>query len=162
MKCIIEGVLNLFEGQNAACPQSAAIAIAAAGFLAGVVVAFAISACICRCKKSGSKAHQGRRREQPKFERTHPAPADGSIEIYVGNLSYDLTEEILRKEFEAYGKVNSARIITNRFNGKSKGFGFIHMPNRAEADAAIAALSDKDILGRRLRCNEAKNVEERK
>ncbi|MBO5643005.1 MAG: RNA-binding protein [Kiritimatiellae bacterium] len=84
------------------------------------------------------------------------------MEIYVGNLSYDLTEEILRKEFEAYGKVNSARIITNRFNGKSKGFGFIHMPNRAEADAAIAALSDKDILGRRLRCNEAKNVEERK
>ncbi len=166
MKCIIEGVLNLFEGQNAACPQSAAIAIAAAGFLAGVVITIIISACICRCRckkqASGSKSHQSRRREQPKFEKTHPAPADGSIEIYVGNLSYDLTEEILRKEFEAYGKVNSARIITNRFNGKSKGFGFIHMPNRAEADAAIAALSDKDILGRRLRCNEAKNVEERK
>ena len=166
MKCIMEGALALFQGQNAACPQSAAIAIAAAGFIAGFVLAIVISAfiCRCRCKKQsfGSKSHQSHRRNQPKFEKTHPAPADGSIEIYVGNLSYDLTEDILRKEFEAYGKVNSARIITNRYNGKSKGFGFVHMPNRAEADAAVAALSDKDILGRRLRCNEAKNVEERK
>ena len=93
-----------------------------------------------------------------KFEKRHPAPADGSIEIYVGNLSYDLTEDQLRKEFEAYGKVNSARIITNRYNGKSKGFGFVHMPNRAEVDAALKALSDKEILGRKLKCNEAKNV----
>ncbi|MBR1921260.1 MAG: RNA-binding protein [Kiritimatiellae bacterium] len=80
------------------------------------------------------------------------------MEIYVGNLSYDLTEEQLRKEFEAFGTVNSARIITNRINGRSKGFGFVHMPNRAEVDAAVKALSDKEILGRRLRCNEAKNV----
>ena len=93
-----------------------------------------------------------------KFQKRHPAPADGSIEIYVGNLSYDLTEERLRKEFEAYGVVNSARIITNRYTNKSKGFGFVHMPNRAEADAAVKALSDKDILGRKLKCNEAKNL----
>jgi RNA recognition motif-containing protein len=97
-------------------------------------------------------------RTEQKFEKTHPAPADGSIEIYVGNLSYDLTEDQLRKEFEAFGKVNSARIITNRYNGKSKGFGFIHMPNREEVDAALKALSDKEILGRKLKCNEAKNV----
>ena len=104
---------------------------------------------------------QGQRRQErgePKFEKTHPAPADGSIEIYVGNLSYDLTEEQLRKEFEAFGKVTYARIITNRYNGRSKGFGFVHMPNRAEVDAAVKALSDKEILGRKLKCNEAKNV----
>ena len=69
-----------------------------------------------------------------------------------------MTEDQLRKEFEAFGKVNSARLITNRFNGKSKGFGFVQMPDRAEAEKAIAALNDKDILGRRLKCNEAKNL----
>ena len=110
----------------------------------------------CKCGKKQNQRRQDR--GEPKFEKTHPAPADGSIEIYVGNLSYDLTEDQLRKEFEAYGKVNSARIITNRYNGKSKGFGFVHMPNRAEVDAALKALSDKEILGRKLKCNEAKNV----
>ncbi|MDD2455242.1 MAG: RNA-binding protein [Kiritimatiellae bacterium] len=79
------------------------------------------------------------------------------VEIYVGNLSYDMTEAHMRKEFERYGAVKSARIISNRFNHKSKGFGFVEMPNREEAEAAIKALHDKDILGRKLRVNEAKN-----
>jgi RNA recognition motif-containing protein len=79
------------------------------------------------------------------------------IEIYVGNLSYDMTEAQLRKEFERYGAVKSARIIENRFNHKSKGFGFVEMLVRSEAEAAIRATHDKDILGRRLRVNEAKN-----
>ena len=87
--------------------------------------------------------------------RPHQPPADGSIEIYVGNLNYEMTDEMLRKEFEPYGTVNSARIIVNRFNGKSKGFGFVHMPNRAEVEAAIAGLSDREVLGRRLKCNVA-------
>ena len=83
---------------------------------------------------------------------------DGScVEIYVGNLSYDMTEAQMRKEFERYGAVKSSRIITNRFNSKSKGYGFIEMPNRPEAEAAIKALHDKDTLGRKLRVNEAKN-----
>ena len=69
-----------------------------------------------------------------------------------------MTEDQLRQEFEAYGKVNSARLIINRFNGKSKGFGFVQMPNREEAERAVAALNDKDILGRRMKCNEAKNL----
>ena len=73
-------------------------------------------------------------------------------------MSYDLTDDQLRKEFEAYGTVNSARVITNRYNNKSKGFGFVHMPNRDEADAAVAALNDKEILGRKMKCNEARNV----
>ncbi|MEI7900993.1 MAG: RNA-binding protein [bacterium] len=79
------------------------------------------------------------------------------MEIYVGNLSYDMSEAQMRKEFERYGTVKSARIISNGFNHKSKGFGFVEMPNRAEAERAIKALHDKDILGRKLRVNEAKN-----
>ncbi len=87
-----------------------------------------------------------------------PSGGDGDcVEIYVGNLSYDMSEAQMRKEFERYGEVKSARIITNRFNHKSKGFGFVEMPNRPEAEAAIKALHDKDILGRKLRINEAKN-----
>jgi len=79
------------------------------------------------------------------------------VEIYVGNLSYDMTEAQMRKEVEKLVAVKSARIIANRFNHKSKGFGFVEMPNRPEAEAAIKVLHDKDILGRKLRVNEAKN-----
>lgn len=94
----------------------------------------------------------GTREGQPEFY------GDGTcVEIYVGNLSYDMTEAQMRKEFEKYGAVKSARIISNRFNHKSKGFGFVEMPIRVEAEAAIKALHDKDILGRKLRVNEAKN-----
>ena len=94
----------------------------------------------------------GTREGQPEFY------GDGDcVEIYVGNLSYDMTEAHMRKEFEKFGVVKSARIISNRFNHKSKGFGFVEMPNRPEAEAAIKALHDKDILGRKLRVNEAKN-----
>lgn len=94
----------------------------------------------------------GTREGQPEFY------GDGEcVEIYVGNLSYDMSEAQMRKEFEKFGAVKSARIISNRFNHKSKGFGFVEMPNRPEAEAAIKALHDKDILGRKLRVNEAKN-----
>lgn len=159
MNCI-SGALELFKTNSCA-----AWTIAIAAFVLGVLVMCAICRIFRPCgKNNGSCGYgkkQGQRRQErgePKFEKTHPAPADGSIEIYVGNLSYDLTEEQLRKEFEAYGKVTYARIITNRYNGRSKGFGFVHMPNRAEVDAAVKALSDKEILGRKLKCNEAKNV----
>ena len=158
MNCI-SGALELFK--TSPCP---AWTIAIVAFVAGILAECALCRIFGPCRKGdackfGKK--QGQRRQdrgEPKFEKTHPAPADGSIEIYVGNLSYDLTEEQLRKEFEAYGKVTYARIITNRYTGRSKGFGFVHMPNREEVDAAVKALSDKEILGRRLKCNEAKNV----
>ena len=159
MNCI-NGALELFKTNSCA-----AWTIAIAAFVLGALVMCSICRIFRPCGKNngscGSGKKQGQRRQErgePKFEKTHPAPADGSIEIYVGNLSYDLTEEQLRKEFEAYGKVTYARIITNRYNGRSKGFGFVHMPNRAEVDAAVKALSDKEILGRKLKCNEAKNV----
>ena len=160
-KSCIDGVLALFSGDT----SCAAMTVAVASFVLGALVAGLLGRLFCR--GCGGAAAQPAKRHQPAqrgdekpFEKRkpHPAPADGSVEIYVGNLSYDMTEEQLRKEFEAYGKVNSARLITNRFNGKSKGFGFVQMPDRAEAERAIAALNDKDILGRRLKCNEAKNL----
>ena len=159
-------ICNLFKGDNLV----PTLIVAFASFLVGLLVELVICKATCSCKngkmgaRPAAKAHP-RAEKKPdakggddKFEKRHPAPADGSIEIYVGNLSYDLTEDQLRKEFEAYGTVNSARIITNRYNNKSKGFGFVQMPNRPEAEAAVKALNDKDILGRKLKCNEAKNL----
>lgn len=87
-------------------------------------------------------------------------PAKGPkevIEIYVGNLSYDMKDAQLRKAFAKYGTVKSARVIENRHNHKSKGFGFVEMIYRPEAEAAIKALHDKVVMGRRLRVNEARN-----
>ena len=79
------------------------------------------------------------------------------VEIYVGNLSYDMNDRQLRDAFGKYGAVKSARVVENRHNKRSKGFGFVEMPNRPEAEAAIKALHDRDVMGRRLRVNEAKN-----
>ena len=160
MKCI-EKMIALFEGQT----QCEAIGIAVVAFVLGMVVMCLLCKLFGPCgKKSGKKPadkkQAAKKGEEKPFEKRkpHPAPADGSVEIYVGNLSYDMTEDQLRKEFEAYGKVNSARLITNRFNGKSKGFGFVQMPDRAEAEKAVAALNEKDIMGRKMKCNEAKNL----
>ena len=81
----------------------------------------------------------------------------GVVELYVGNLSYDMTEAHFRKEFERFGVVKSARIISHRTTGKSKGYGFVEMPHRKEAMIAIKNLNNRDILGRKLRVNEARN-----
>jgi RNA recognition motif-containing protein len=154
----MDSILELFKGETL-LPVSI---VAVAAFLLGLVVELVVCKCFFCSKNAKNTIPANKKKlikpDSSKFEKRHPAPADGSIEIYVGNLSYDLTEDVLRKEFEDYGKVNSARIITNRFNNRSKGFGFVHMPNKAEADAAVKALSDKEILGRKLKCNEAKNV----
>ena len=103
----------------------------------------------------------GQRRQRDNGRRRQPqAPSGGGtggIEIYAGNLSYEMTEQELGKLFEEYGAVASARIITNRFNGKSKGYGFVEMGNRGEAQAAMKALNGREIRGRRIVVNEAKN-----
>lgn len=78
------------------------------------------------------------------------------VEIYVGNLSYDMNDNQLRKEFERFGVVKSARVITHRTNNKSKGYGFVEMPHRKEALIAIKALENAEVLGRRIRVNEAR------
>jgi len=78
------------------------------------------------------------------------------VNIYVGNLSYDLTEADLQEAFQAFGQVASASIIKDKFSGRSRGFGFVEMPTDDEAKAAIAGLNDKDLKGRALRVNEAR------
>ena len=78
------------------------------------------------------------------------------MNIYVGNLADDLTEDELRQSFEAHGQVTSARIIKDKFSGRSRGFGFVEMPDNKEAEAAIGALNDSELKGQKLRVNEAR------
>jgi len=80
--------------------------------------------------------------------------------VYVGNLSFDSTEDSLRGLFEQYGTVHSANVITDRNTGRSRGFGFVEMDTEG-ADAAIAALDGTDFDGRPLKVNEAKPRESR-
>jgi RNA recognition motif-containing protein len=78
------------------------------------------------------------------------------MNIYVGNLSWNMTEQELQDLFTPYGEVVSAKIVTDKFkNNRSKGFGFVEMPNDAEANAAIAALHESDVQGRNLVVNQA-------
>ena len=83
------------------------------------------------------------------------------MNIYVGNLPYGIDRDELRATFAAFGEVSSARIVTDRETNKSKGFGFVEMPNDAEARNAIAELNGKDIGGRKAVVNEARPREER-
>lgn len=78
------------------------------------------------------------------------------MNIYVGNLAYSVTEDELREAFAAFGAVESASLITDKFTGDSKGFGFVEMPNNSEADAAIKGLNEQPLKGRPLRVNQAK------
>jgi len=78
------------------------------------------------------------------------------MNIYVGNLAYSVTEEDLRKAFEAFGQVASANVIRDQFSDRSKGFGFVEMPESSEAQAAISGLNGKELNGRTLNVNEAK------
>jgi RNA recognition motif-containing protein len=81
--------------------------------------------------------------------------------IFVGNLSFDATEDAVRGLFERYGVVNSARIMTDRETGRSRGFAFVEMANEAEADQAITALNGYSMDGRALNVNEARPKPER-
>jgi RNA recognition motif-containing protein len=78
------------------------------------------------------------------------------MNIYVGNLAYSVTEDDLREAFAAFGEVASANVITDKFTGQSKGFGFVEMPNNSEADAAIKALNDTALKGRNVKVNQAR------
>lgn len=77
------------------------------------------------------------------------------MDIYVGNLAYSTNDESLRSAFSAYGEVASARVVSDRMTGRSKGFGFVEMPDRAQAQAAIDALNGKELDSRTLRVNES-------
>ena len=83
------------------------------------------------------------------------------MNIYVGNLSYGMSEDELRDAFAAYGDVSSVKILTDRETGRSRGFGFVEMPNQSEGEAAITQLNGKELGGRTLRVNEARPRERR-
>jgi RNA recognition motif-containing protein len=83
------------------------------------------------------------------------------MRIYVGNLPYSVTDEDLHEVFGEYGELASAEVIKDKFSGQSKGFGFVDMPNNSEADAAIKALNETEIKGRKLTVNEARPRAER-
>lgn len=83
------------------------------------------------------------------------------MRIYVGNLPYSVTDEDLRDVFGEFGNLAAAEVIKDKFSGQSKGFGFVDMPNSVEAEAAIKALHETDLKGRKLTVNEARPRAER-
>ena len=78
------------------------------------------------------------------------------MNIYVGNLSHEISEEDLQNAFSEFGKVVSVKIIKDQYSGRSKGFGFVEMPDRIEANTAIADLNNKELKGRHINVNIAK------
>ena len=84
-----------------------------------------------------------------------------TVKIYVGNLSYRAEDEDLRLAFEPYGTVESAEVVKERDTGRNRGFGFVVMPDAAQAQKAIDALNGQEIIGRPIRCNEAQDRERR-
>jgi len=78
------------------------------------------------------------------------------MNIYVGNLPREVMEAELREAFEAFGQVSSVKIITDRYTGESRGFGFVEMPTKADAESAIGGLNDKELKGKTLNVNEAR------
>jgi len=83
------------------------------------------------------------------------------MNIYVGNLPYSADNDSLREAFAAFGEVSNASVIMDKFSGRSKGFGFVDMPNDAEGKKAIDSLNESAMEGRNIRVNEARPREER-
>lgn len=83
------------------------------------------------------------------------------MNIFVGNLARDVNDEDLQKAFEAFGQVTSATVIRDKFTGDSRGFGFVEMPAKENAESAIAELNGKELKGRRINVNEARPREDR-
>ncbi|NQT93769.1 MAG: RNA-binding protein [Lentisphaerae bacterium] len=77
------------------------------------------------------------------------------MDIYVGNLAYGSGDNDLKELFEAYGTVTSARVIMDKFSGQSRGFGFVEMPDKGEAETAVQNTNGSDFMGRSLRVNES-------
>lgn len=78
------------------------------------------------------------------------------MNIFIGNLSFGLSEDELKQAFEEYGEVSSAKIITDKYSGKSKGFGFVEMPDDEQANQAIEALNGSSMGGRNVNVNQAR------
>ena len=83
------------------------------------------------------------------------------MNIYVGNLAFNVTEGELKQAFEDFGEVTSAKIIKDKYSGESKGFGFVEMSDGTEAQAAIKGLNEKELKGRGIKVNEARPPKDR-
>jgi hypothetical protein len=121
------------------------------GYQLGGIITAVILVIFVLCLVIKSKKRPASKGKKKSFK-TNP----NAVEIYVGNLSYEIGNSELRREFEKFGIVTSARIITHRNSRKSKGYGFVEMPHRSEAEEAIRALNNKDIKGRKIHVNEAR------
>ena len=84
-----------------------------------------------------------------------------AVQIYAGNLPYKIKEDELKRLFEAHGEVSSVKIVTDRETGRSKGFGFVEMPNEGEANSAISQLNNAEVMGRNIQVNVARPRAER-
>lgn len=84
------------------------------------------------------------------------------MNIYVGNLSYEATDETIREAFESFGQVTAARIIKDKYSGQSRGFGFVEMADQAQAQAAIKSLNGKELMGKQMSVNEARPSSDQK
>jgi len=78
------------------------------------------------------------------------------MNIYIGNISYDATDETIKEAFESFGEVASARIIKDKYTGQSRGFGFVEMPAQSQAQTAIKSLNGKELLGKEINVSEAR------
>jgi RNA recognition motif-containing protein len=92
----------------------------------------------------------------PGFQNINNKKKEIKMNIYTGNLAYEVTEDELKKAFEAFGKVETVRVIKDVDTGRSKGFGFVEMPDNAEAQAAIDGLNDKEFKGKAMKVNTAR------
>jgi hypothetical protein len=140
--------------------NSVPVAAAVAG-VAGLVVGFVIgrlgTGTGAGAKSSRASGGAKASRASGGDEDVDDAFTGEGIELYVGNLSYDMTEPELKKTFGAYGDVLSVRIIKNKFNDRSKGYGFVEMAVQAGADKAVKAMHGKDVMGRKMVVNEARS-----
>ncbi len=83
------------------------------------------------------------------------------MNIYVGNLSYSVTTDEIQQMFSQYGEVATVNMVTDKYSGESKGFGFVEMPTQSEAEEAIKALNESPLKGRNMKVNQARPREER-
>ena len=112
------------------------------GFLAGLAVSKGTSGSdIAKPASGGGSASTG----------------GSGVELYVGNLSYDIDDAMLRKEFSSCGKVVSARVIKNKYNNRSRGYGFVEMGSESEAKKAVKQTHGKEVMGRKLVVNIARS-----
>jgi RNA recognition motif-containing protein len=120
----------------------------------GVVVGFVVGIIV---GKSGSAKPAAKAGPGKPSNRAPKKPSGDGIELYVGNLSYDIDDAMLKAEFDSYGTVVSARVIKNKYNNRSRGYGFVEMSNEKEANKAVKATHGKEVLGRKLVVNIARS-----